>query len=372
MRRTVSKQIKATFAILLTTLLMPVGVYAEKSPGNSINPKEIIFEHTRDSYQWHITTVNGRHISIPLPVIVYSSASGWNVFLSSRLEHGHRYGGFYISGEGKYAGKVVEAGANGAAVRPALDISLTKTALAIILNSAVMLAIFLPVARRYKRKPGHEAPGGFAGAVEMFVMSIEDDVVRGCVGKDYARYSSYLLTAFFFIFINNIMGLIPFFPGGANVTGNISVTLVLAVCTMIAVNLFGNREYWKEIFWPDVPLWMKVPLPLMPVIELFGLLSKPFALTIRLFANITAGHAVILALTCLVFIAAKTGAAMTAGMTALSVLLSVFMCILEILVAYIQAYVFTMLSAVFIGLSRPEHRHDASGGKRKNRAATTQ
>jgi F-type H+-transporting ATPase subunit a len=202
----------------------------------------------------------------------------------------------------------------------------------------------------------------------MFVMSIEDDVVRKCIGKDYARYSSYLLTAFFFIFINNLMGLIPFFPGGANVTGNVSVALVLAVCTMFAVNLFGNREYWREIFWPDVPLWMKVPIPLIPVIEVFGILSKPFALTFRLCANITAGHAVLLALTCLVFIAARMSVAMTAGMTALSVVLSVFIYLLEILVAYIQAYVFTMLSAVFIGLSRPEHSHGTPGKRRKNKA----
>jgi F-type H+-transporting ATPase subunit a len=338
--------------MLLTMLAM---LTATATAAGRINPKEIIFEHTKDDYRWHVTTVNGRDVSIHLPVIVYSRTSGWNVFMSSRLENGRSYRGFRIAGEGRHAGRIVEAGADGQPVRPLPDLSLTKTALAIIINSALMLAIFLPVARRCRRQTGRAATGGFAGAIEMFVMSIEDDVVRKCIGKDYARYSSYLLTAFFFIFINNIMGLVPFFPGGANVTGNISVTLVLAVCTMIAVNVFGNRTYWRETLWPDVPLWMKVPLPLMPVIELFGIISKPFALTIRLFANITAGHAVILALTCLVFVAAGMGAAMTAGMTALSVLLSVFMGLLEILVAYIQAYVFTMLSAVFIGLSRPGH-----------------
>jgi len=186
-------------------------------------------------------------------------------------------------------------------------------------------------------------------------MNIEDDVIRKSVGKDYARFSPYLLTAFFFIFINNLMGLIPVFPFGANVTGNIAVTLVLAVCTMLAVNLFGNREYWKEIFWPHVPMWLKVPLPLMPLIELFGVISKPFALTIRLFANITAGHAVALSLVCMIFATVKMGAAANAGMTAFSVILAVFMSVLELLVAYIQAYVFTMLSAVFIGLARQEN-----------------
>ena len=148
------------------------------------------------------------------------------------------------------------------------------------------------------------------------------------------------------------MGLIPIFPGGANTTGNIAITFTLAICTMVAVNVFGNKAYWKDIFWPDVPMWMKVPIPLMPIIELFGLISKPFALMIRLFANIMAGHSIVIALTCLVFITAKMGAAMHAGMTVFSVLLSVFMNCLELLVAYIQAYVFTMLSAVFIGLSR--------------------
>jgi len=219
-----------------------------------------------------------------------------------------------------------------------------------------MIVIFLSVARWYGRHPRHSPPGGLVGAIEMFVMSVEDDIIRKSIpGDDYARYSPYLLTAFFFIFINNIMGMIPFFPGGANVTGNISITVVLAVCTMLATNLFGNKEYWKEIFWPEVPLWIKVPVPLMPLIELFGVISKPFALAIRLFANITAGHAIILALTCMIFTTVKMGVGMNAGMTVFAILLSIFMSFLEILVAYIQAYVFTLLSAVFIGLSRQTH-----------------
>ena len=155
--------------------------------------------------------------------------------------------------------------------------------------------------------------------------------------------------------MSNLLGLVPIFPGGANVTGNIAVTLVLALATTFAVNVFGNKEYWKEILWPDVPVWMKVPIPLMPAIELFGIISKPFALTIRLFANILAGHTVLIALSCLVFITVSMGPAMNGVMTVFSVLLSVFMMVLELLVAYIQAYVFTMLSSVFIGLSRKEH-----------------
>ena len=147
---------------------------------------------------------------------------------------------------------------------------------------------------------------------------------------------------FFFIFVNNLMGLIPFFPGGANVSGNIAVTLVLALCTFLAVNLFGTREYWKEIFWPEVPAWLKVPVPMMPAIELVGIFTKPFALMIRLFANMMAGHAVILSLTCVIFVTVSMGAAVNASMTFVSVLFSIFMNLLELLVAFLQAYVFTI------------------------------
>ena len=347
--------------ILILFLLLAIWpfnakVTAAESPDDDISPKEIILEHIQDAYWWHIATVNNHHISVYLPVIVYSSKSGLSVFSSSHIAHNHSYKGFFISQEGKYTGKIVEQGDAGEEVRP-IDLSLTKIPFAILINSAVMLILFLPVARWYKKRPKHAAPGGLVGAIEMFVMSVEDDIIRKSIGHDYARYSPYLLTAFFFIFINNIMGLIPFFPGGANVTGNISVTLVLALCTMAAINLFGNKAYWKEILWPDVPMWMKAPLPLMPVIELFGIISKPFALTIRLFANITAGHAIILSITCLIFITVRMGVAMNVSMTAFSLILSVFMSFLEILVAYIQAYVFTMLSSVFIGLSRHNDEH---------------
>ena len=196
----------------------------------------------------------------------------------------------------------------------------------------------------------------------MFVMMIHDDLIKSCVGKDYKRFAPYLLTVFFFIFINNIMGLIPIFPGGANVTGNIAITMVLALCTFVAVNLFGTREYWKEIFWPEVPVWLKCPVPMMPAIELVGIFTKPFALMIRLFANMMAGHAVILSLTCLVFVTVSMGPAVNGSMTVVSVLFCIFMNLLELLVAFIQAYVFTMLSAVFIGLARVEHHKNRRSG----------
>ena len=151
------------------------------------------------------------------------------------------------------------------------------------------------------------------------------------------------------------MGLIPIVPGGANVTGNIAVTLALALCTFVAVNVFGNKEYWKEILWPDVPTWLKFPLPLMPFIELLGIFVKPFALTVRLFANIFAGHTAILVFICLIFITMSVNKYLGGAMTVISVFFTVFMNILELLVAFIQAFVFTMLSAVFIGLAQPQH-----------------
>ena len=188
--------------------------------------------------------------------------------------------------------------------------------------------------------------------MEMMVTMVEDDIIKECVGEDYKRYSPYLLTAFFFIFVNNLMGIVPFFPGGANITGNIAVTFVLAMCTFLAVNLFGNKHYWKDIFWPEVPTWLKVPLPLMPLIEIIGMFTKPFSLMIRLFANILAGHIMILGVIAVIFLTAKLGIGLNAGLSVIAILFGVFLDILELLVAFLQAYVFTMLSAVFIGLSR--------------------
>jgi F-type H+-transporting ATPase subunit a len=354
MKRMKTHRLILCILLLQAAAAAPAGAHDSRAAEGEINPREIIMEHLQDSYWWHITTVHGHPVSLPLPVIVRSAESGkWHLFSSSRLMEGRSYNGFYIPQTGRYAGKVTERTAEGEERRP-LDISFTKNALALMINAAILLGIFLPVAGGYRRRKQHQAPRGFAGAVEMFVMQVENDMIRKSIGKDYARYSPYLLTVFFFILINNLMGLVPFFPGGANTTGNIAVTLVLALSALIAVNLFGSRAYWKETLWPHVPVWMKLPVPLMPLIELFGIISKPFALMIRLFANITAGHMIILALTSLIFITVRMGVATNTGMSILALLLTVFMNCLEMLVAYIQAYVFTMLAAVFIGLSRQE------------------
>lgn len=327
---------------------------------NTVDVKDIVMGHIGDSYEWHITTWGNLHLTVPLPVIIYSEATGWHVFSSSRLaENNGSYEGLSIAPKGsRYEGKLVEHDTQGNEVRP-WDFSITKVVCALLINSLLLIVIVLSVARWYRKHPqGSSAPGGFIGFMEMFIMMVNDDVIKSCIGPKYRKFSPYLLTAFFFIFINNLMGLIPFFPGGANVTGNIAVTMVLAFCTFLAVNLFGTKTYWKDIFWPDVPWWLKVPIPMMPLIEFFGVFTKPFALMIRLFANMLAGHMAMLVLTCLIFISVSMGAALNSTLTFASVLFNIFMNALELLVAFIQAYVFTMLSAVFIGLAQEDHPHE--------------
>lgn len=335
----------------------PAGQEAQEA---ALDVKEVVLSHIADSYEWHICTVGERHVTVPLPVIVRSAAGKWYCFSSSKLHHGHTYEGFSIAEEGKYAGKIVEQTADGEQLRP-IDLSITKTVAGLFVNCTVLLLIVLGVARRYRNdKPDTKAKGGLAGVLEMVIDSVMEGIIIPCVGPNYRKFAPYLLTAFFFIFVNNLMGLIPIFPAGANVTGNISVTLVLAMATFFAVNVFGTRDYWKEIFWPEVPTWLKVPIPIMPAIEFIGLFTKPFSLMIRLFANILAGHAIILILTCIVFATAELGAAVNGSMSAVSVVLSIFMNCLELLVAFLQAFVFTMLSAVFIGAAQhsEEHEHE--------------
>lgn len=353
--------------VFLLLLCVVPTVSANEHEGEPVNVKEIVFGHIGDSYEWHITTWGETEVRIPLPVIVYSSTTGWHAFLSSELvENGGTYEGLSIAPAGsKYEGKIVEHDAAGQEVRP-FDISITKVTLALLINSLLLVVIVLGVAHWYKKKPrGAAAPGGFVGLMEMFIMMVNDDVIKSCVGPKYKKFAPYLLTAFFFIFINNLMGLIPFFPGGANVTGNIAITMVLALFTFVIVNVFGTRTYWKEIFWPDVPWWLKVPVPMMPFIEFIGILTKPFALMIRLFANMLAGHMAMLVLTCLIFISASMGPVLNSSLTIASVLFNIFMNALELLVAFIQAYVFTMLSAVFIGLAQEEHKEEHSAEKQK-------
>ncbi|MBR5707345.1 MAG: F0F1 ATP synthase subunit A [Bacteroidaceae bacterium] len=342
---------------LLFLWVIPVSAQENAEPENEVDVKGIIFGHLKDSYHWHIITIGEKEVSLQLPVMLYSKVSGWHFFMSDKLEETESYDGFRIAQDGAYAGKLVEVMPDGSELKP-LDLSLTKVALGVIINSLLLCVIVMCTARWYRRHSETDmAPGGFVGLMEFVVSMVVDDIIKPSVGKEYKKYAPLLLSLFFFIFFSNIMGLIPIFPAGANVTGNIAVTLFLALITFFTVNIFGNREYWKEILWPDVPLGLKFPVPLLPIIELVGIFTKPFALTVRLFANITSGHAIILALTCVIFITANMGPIIGVPMTGISLLFMVFMNLLELLVAYIQAYVFTMLSSLFIGMSRPEHQH---------------
>lgn len=353
------KYLKYIGCLLVMALmsLAPVSAGETQDEPDKIDMKEIILGHLSDGYDWHITTWNGHHISIPLPVIVRGETSGWHCFSSSRLAHGATYEGFYIDSERN--GKIYEQLPDGEVVRP-YDFSITKNVVQIWITVFLMLTIFIGTARWYRNKrPSDDAPRGFVGLIEMFVMMVNDDVIKPSIGeRHYKRFVPYLLTAFFFIFITNLLGILPVFPGGANVTGNISITFFLAFCTLLVVNFSGNKEYWKEILWPDVPLWLKMPIPMMPVIELFGILTKPFALMARLFANIVGGHSIILSLTCVIFITWQINAVMGTSFSLISFVLMIFMDCLELLVAFIQAYVFTMLSAIFIGLALPEEHHN--------------
>ena len=341
------KQLKSIL-LFLTMLLAPMNLLASSNGGEELDIPSIVLEHLSDSYEWHIASYHGKQISIPLPIIVKSKETGkWYVGSVENLPNQ-----FFF--DETHHGKIYEKMADGSSVRP-FDLSLTKVVVQIWIVVIILAIIFLSCAKWYKKvDEKSDAPRGFVGMMEMLVMSIHDDLIRPAVGEaHYKQFAPYLLTVFFFILTSNLIGLIPLFPGGANITGNINITLFLAVCTMLAINLFCNKEYWKEIFWPEVPLFLKAPVPLMPVIELFGIITKPFALMIRLFANMMAGHAVILSFTCVIFLGWPMGVGYGLGLNAFSIIMLLFMNLLEALVAFIQAYVFTMLSAVFIGLAHP-------------------
>lgn len=320
------------------------------------NAGTFIFDHIADGYEWHLITYKDNHISIPLPVIVFSKTKGLHVFMFNKLHHGHHdFNGFRFQLEGDYRHKVVEIMEDGSVQRPMLDLSITKDVFAIFISIALMLWIFLSAGKMYK-KSSIAPPKGVQSFIEPIIVFIRDDVAKPAIGeKDYERYMPYLLTLFFFILINNLLGLIPVI-GGANVTGNIAVTAVLAVFTFMFTTLTGNQNYWKEIFnAPGVPAWLKVPVPLMPIIEIVGMFTKPFVLMIRLFANITAGHIVALGFYSLIFIFGNMKPVVGYGASIFTIIFTVFMSFLELLVAFIQAYVFTLLSSLYFGMARAEH-----------------
>ena len=346
---------KKVLSILLTLMMaLSVAPFAAQASDHSSgveDPKGIIFDHLGDTYGWAAPFSHCTYI--PLPIIVRDCNGDWHVFSSARVEHGATYDGFKISSEGEYKGKLVGTDANGAEYRP-LDISITKNVAALFISALVVVLCVMSIYRWYKKNP-LKAPRKGTAFLELIVEFVYSSVVRPTLGKNAKKFGPYLLTVFFLILIMNLLGLIVIFPGGANLTGNIAVTLVLAMFTFFITNVFGTKHYWKEVFWPDVPLWLKFPLPIMPMIELFGLFTKPAALTIRLFANMMGGHIIVLVLTLLIFIFGAFGAAAMGVTTVVSVAFSLFMLLLDTLVSFIQAFVFTMLSALFISMAQEGH-----------------
>ncbi|MFW6103784.1 MAG: F0F1 ATP synthase subunit A [Bacteroidota bacterium] len=329
----------------------------EKQDEDGFNPGELIIDHVVDHYSWHIVTIGDSEISLSLPVILYSRDRGWFSFWSSHFDHGHQsYKRFKIAQEGTNKGNIVELDEQGRVKEEQpIDLSITKTVAAVFVSIILLLAIFLPIANRYKRQP-NRPPKGMQSLLEPLIHFVRDDIARPSVGeRHYEKFTPFLLTIFFFILLNNLLGLVPIFPAGANTTGNISVTMALAFFTFMGMMLAGKGHYLKEIFNPPtIPWWLKIPLPLVPIIEFVGLFIRPFTLFIRLFANISAGHIVMLGFFSMIFIFGNLNPVAGYGVSVFSVLFTVFLTFLELLVAFIQAYVFTILSALYLGIALGE------------------
>ncbi len=329
------------------------------------NAGEMIIEHIIDAHDWHILSYGDFHLTIPLPIILIYDGQ-LHAFMSNKFHHGHdHYNGFGIAHEGPEKGKVVRVLQDrflddhvivhdGDQEMP-LDFSITKNVFAIFMSLIFMTWLFIYIAGMYRKRKG-EAPKGVQSFLEPIIIFIRDDIAKPSIGeKRYMKYMPYLLTLFFFIFFNNLFGLIPFFPGGANVTGNIAVTMVLALFTFVITTFSANKNYWVHIVnTPGVPWWLKFPVPLMPVVEIIGIITKPFVLMVRLFANITAGHIIVLGFVSLIFIFGQISVGLGYGVSIVSVAFVIFMDFLELLVALIQAYVFTLLSALYFGMATEE------------------
>lgn len=411
-------------SILLTLVITLFGAALPARAGgdegkSDLDVKEVIFEHLGDGYGWEVPF---SHVyRIPLPVIVRAEDGQWFMFSSAKLteviveedlatgkkthhlkpvihdvERDGKVYHFVIAHVSKHKNKVVElfplpqekeaevkAIADAQMAMPGaepaanvvdgycevdnvyyreyrtLDFSITKNVMALFISVLLVTWMVMSAVRYYTRK-GFKAPRKGMGFLELLIDFIYTGVIKDTLHDKARKFAPYLLTCFFFILTMNLLGLIVIFPGGANLTGNISVTLVLATLTFIMTNVLGKKHYWKEIFWPDVPIWLKCPLPIMQIIEIFGIFTKPAALCVRLFANMMGGHMIVITLVMLIFIFAAFGAAAIGGSVVISVIFTIFMVALDVLVSFIQAYVFTLLSTMFIAMAQ-ENGHDEKG-----------
>ncbi len=367
----------------LVALLMNVTVYAIGDPGHEAMHEathEVVEEFGTNEILHHISDDFGLHIgklSIPLPVILYIPGEGWDVFSSNALHHADAHGlvhGKYLYHHGKLSvaklnaeghpmmdesGHPMEAMTEARLLNVGSDgvfynFSVTKNVFGILLSFLILFLIFSSAAKGYKKRDG-KAPKGLQSFVEPLVVFVRDEIVKPSIGeKHYARFMPMMLSIFFFIWLNNLLGLIPFL-GGLNVTGNIAVTFTLAVMVLAVQLVHGNKHFWGHIFWfPGVPVPVKL---ILLIIEFIGLFTKPFSLMIRLFANITAGHIIIMSIIGITF-AYDAVVGHTVGVV--TSLFSVAMFTLELLVAVIQAYIFTLLGSLMLGAAVEEHHHDAS------------
>lgn len=320
--------------------------------------KDFITHHLLDAHSFDImVTKEGKHIGLPLPVIFYDSANGLHTMMSSAFHHGEKVveskGGYYKL----FHEKIYKTDASGtinldehqhATNEKVMDFSITKTVLMVVVTALLMIFIFGGIARSYKNSL---VPTGAGKILEPLILFIRDDIAKPNIGAKYQKYMSYLLTIFFFILFLNVFGLLPF---GINVTGNIAITAALAIFTFFITQFTANKNYWQHIFWmPGLPLPMKIVM--MPI-EIIGMFIKPFALLIRLFANMTAGHIVIMSLIAMIYVFKNVIAGVAFPF------LTFVLYLLEILVAFLQAYIFTMLSAVYFGMANEEHHHEGEEG----------
>ena len=330
--------------IFLFVVVSTLNAFGEKTAAESeaFNPTPQILHHIADSYEWHLWG----NVSIPLPVILYSEGN-WDIFMSSAFHHGKSK---VFKGDRIY--KIDHHHIIEEQGKKFINLSITKNVASMLLACFLLFFLLLKTSKGYKNKK--EAPKGLQGFLEPLILFVRDDIIKSNIGPKYEKYTMFLLTVFFFILINNLLGLTP---GAANVTGNISVTFVLSMFTFVIITISANKGYWKHLVKPP-----GTPIPLLPImipIEIFGVFTKPFALMIRLFANITAGHIIIFSLISLIFVASNNGENAIAGWSVapISVLFVLFIFLIEILVAFLQAYIFTLLSAVFIGLAVKEENH---------------
>ena len=344
----------AVFAVLITTAKPETEGKSDK-----FDAGKMIIEHVGDAHEWHILGEGENAVAMPLPVILYTD-KGLDCFSSSKLHEGQTYEGHYAYKEEHSHIVVVDASGkpDEAATAKLMDFSITKNVASLFFGSALMLFVFLTIGSAYRKNP-NQAPKGMQSLFEPLIIFVRDDIAKQNIGPKYENYVPYLLTIFFFIWFNNMLGIVPVLPGGANLTGNIACTGVLALFTFVITCFSANKNYWSHIFaMPGVPKWV---LGILTPIEILGVFLRPFVLIIRLFANMLAGHIIALSFIALIFIFGEMNRSLGYGVGIFAVAFNLFMGLLEVLVALIQAYVFTLLSAMYFGAAVEEaHSHKES------------